>query len=247
MYTLDFDAGISGQRSGTPLQMQIQLVGGTTLLNQTITPPDAGTFDPAAVVFQHYHFTFTANSTTTTLRFTSLGTGNAYADQVVDTVASRWWPNRRLRPRPRRLPRPRTNPDADPYPHPDPDPDASANPDPDANSGAHPDSGANAGLDSDDSRLGFHQPGKQRRGSFFRVTASPVNSQPVTVFYTISGNAVYGTDYTLDGSPGQIVIPAGNSTASIPLHALGVPRSKAVEGQTQTEQWHWLQTAEKSR
>ena len=44
-----------------------------------------------------------------------------------------------------------------------------------------------------------------------------MTSQPVTVYYTISGNAVYGTDYTLGGSVGQIVIPAGNSAVQHPV------------------------------
>lgn len=87
MYTVDFDAGIFGKRGGNPLQLQVQVLGSGTLLNQTITPPDAGTFTPTSVTFQHYHFTFTANSSTATLRFTSVGTANSNADQVVDTVA----------------------------------------------------------------------------------------------------------------------------------------------------------------
>ena len=44
------------------------------------------------------------------------------------------------------------------------------------------------------------------------------------------GNAGYGTDYTLDGTAGQIVIPPGNTSASIPLHALtGAFHKKAVK------------------
>jgi hypothetical protein len=85
-YSLDFDAGIFGQRSGSPLQVNVQVIGNATLLNQTITPPDAGTFTPTNVTFQHYHFTFTADSSNTTLSFSSVGLGNAAADQVIDTV-----------------------------------------------------------------------------------------------------------------------------------------------------------------
>jgi len=86
-YTLDFDAGIAGVRSASPLQLRVQVIGSATLLDQTITPPEAGSFDPSLTAFQHYQFTFTANSTTTTLQFTDVGTGNAYADQIVDTVS----------------------------------------------------------------------------------------------------------------------------------------------------------------
>ena len=86
-YALDFDAGISVNGSGSPLQVQVEVIGNGTVLNQTITPPDAGTFNPGSVIFQHYHFTFTANSNTSTIRFTSVGLGNASADQLIDTVA----------------------------------------------------------------------------------------------------------------------------------------------------------------
>ena len=87
MYRVDFDAGIFGKRSGAALQLQVQAIGTGTPLNQTVTPPDANTFTASAVTFQHFQFTFTADSSNTTLRFTSVGTGNTNADQVVDTVS----------------------------------------------------------------------------------------------------------------------------------------------------------------
>jgi hypothetical protein len=86
-YNVDFDAGIFGKRSGAPLQVNVQIIGSGTLVNQTITPPDAGTFTASAVTFQHYTIGFTANSATTTLTFTSVGSGNASADQIIDTVS----------------------------------------------------------------------------------------------------------------------------------------------------------------
>src|SRR6185369_12165205 len=55
-------------------------------LDQTILPPDAATFDPNAVAFGHFRFTFTANSSATTLRFTDIGTDNSIADTLVDSV-----------------------------------------------------------------------------------------------------------------------------------------------------------------
>lgn len=86
-YALDFDAGIFGVHSGAPLQVQVEVLGSGSLVNQVITPPEAGTFVPSQVAFQHYHFTFTANTASTNLRFTSLGSGNGSADQVIDTVS----------------------------------------------------------------------------------------------------------------------------------------------------------------
>jgi hypothetical protein len=87
MYAVDFDAGIFGKRSGGPLQVQVDLIGNGTLSTQTITPPDAMTFNSGSVMFSHYHITFQANSATTTLRFTSVALGNANADQVIDSVS----------------------------------------------------------------------------------------------------------------------------------------------------------------
>ena len=85
-YSVEFDAGIAGQRNGDPLQLNVQVVGGATLVDQNVTPPEASTFDPNAVIFQHYYFTFTADSTTTTLTFTDIGLGNSGADTIVDSV-----------------------------------------------------------------------------------------------------------------------------------------------------------------
>ena len=55
----------------------------------------------------------------------------------------------------------------------------------------------------------------------FTVSASTTNpSQSVTVFYSTTGKAKNGKDYTLSGTPGQVTIPAGQSSATITLHAL---------------------------
>jgi hypothetical protein len=44
--------------------------------------------------------------------------------------------------------------------------------------------------------------------------------QDVTVFYVHSGAAIFGIDYTMSGTAGQIVIPAGQSFGQVTLHAL---------------------------
>ena len=79
LYSLDFDAGIFGQPTGT-LQINVQVNGNNNLINQTVTPPVAGSFEPASIVFQHYHYLFVADSTTTTVQFTDVGSGNNNAD-----------------------------------------------------------------------------------------------------------------------------------------------------------------------
>ena len=44
--------------------------------------------------------------------------------------------------------------------------------------------------------------------------------QPVTVNYSMSGGAALGTDYTLSGTPGEVTIPAGQSSAKVILRAV---------------------------
>lgn len=86
-YTVEFDAGVYGVRDAAPLQLRMQVFGAGmgTLQDQTVTPPDIGSFNPA--VFAHYTFTFTADAASTTLQFTDVGTGNASADVMLDTVS----------------------------------------------------------------------------------------------------------------------------------------------------------------
>ena len=50
--------------------------------------------------------------------------------------------------------------------------------------------------------------------------ASSAVSQSTTVFYSMSGTATQGSDYTLSGTPGQVTIPAGQSTATVTMHAV---------------------------
>jgi hypothetical protein len=55
----------------------------------------------------------------------------------------------------------------------------------------------------------------------FRVALDPgPAAQPITVHYSMSGSASLGSDYTLSGTPGQVTIPAGQSSATVILHAL---------------------------
>ena len=85
-YTLDFDAGVFGPDPGTPLQLNVTVTGGAELLNATVTPPVASTLNGNAVEFDHYHYTFVADSALTTLMFTDIGTGNSNTDTVLDNV-----------------------------------------------------------------------------------------------------------------------------------------------------------------
>jgi hypothetical protein len=84
-YALDFDAGVYGKPTAGPLSLQIQVMGTSTLLDQTVQPPNNNDFNPAP--FNHYSYMFTADSTSTTLKFTDSGGGNQNADVMVDTVS----------------------------------------------------------------------------------------------------------------------------------------------------------------
>ena len=64
----------------------------------------------------------------------------------------------------------------------------------------------------------------------FIVSAVPAPTQPLTVTYTTAGTASLGSDYTLDGAVGQIVIPAGQSSAGI--HMRSYPNSVTRRAKT---------------
>jgi len=59
----------------------------------------------------------------------------------------------------------------------------------------------------------------QGEDATFTVSASTTGSQTVTVRYSTSGSAKLGSDYTLSGTPGKIDIAAGQSSATVTLHA----------------------------
>jgi len=56
--------------------------------------------------------------------------------------------------------------------------------------------------------------------AYLTVSRSVVSSQPLTVFYTLGGNAQLGVDYTLSASAGQVVIPANQASATVTLHVM---------------------------
>jgi hypothetical protein len=63
----------------------------------------------------------------------------------------------------------------------------------------------------------------------FVVTASPAPAQPLTVLYTVAGTAVLNVDYTLDGPSQQVVIPAGQGSATVHMHATTGPTGRRGE------------------
>lgn len=86
VYSLDFDAGVFGF-TDSPFQLHAQVIGDSTLLDDTFSPVEVGTFAAGRVAFDHHHYTFTADSAVTTLQFTDIGTGDGSADLELDTVS----------------------------------------------------------------------------------------------------------------------------------------------------------------
>lgn len=55
----------------------------------------------------------------------------------------------------------------------------------------------------------------------YTITASNVDRAAArTIYYSMGGTAIQGIHYTLSGSPGQVTIPAGASSATVTLTAL---------------------------
>lgn len=66
----------------------------------------------------------------------------------------------------------------------------------------------------------------------FTIQASRPVSHDVTVYYRMTGPGVFGIDYTVAGTFGQVVIPAGQTWASVNL--IRLPGDRFVKGKTTT-------------
>ena len=53
----------------------------------------------------------------------------------------------------------------------------------------------------------------------FVVSAAPAPTQPLTVSYSTLGSASLGSNYTLDGTIGEVIIPAGQTSTAIHMHS----------------------------
>jgi hypothetical protein len=53
----------------------------------------------------------------------------------------------------------------------------------------------------------------------FTLAVDGVAKQPITMRYSMSGNAIQGSNYTLSGTLGQVTIPTGSSSAKVILRA----------------------------
>ena len=102
-YAFEFDSGVFGKPDGN-LQLRFQVFGNTSQVDETLPPPVINSYDPAQMEFHHYFRVFTADSTSTTVRFTDVGLGNANADVVVDAVSVVAMPSPTPAPTPATLP-----------------------------------------------------------------------------------------------------------------------------------------------
>src|SRR5207253_8791715 len=66
-----------------------------------------------------------------------------------------------------------------------------------------------------------HQVAPGGNSGFFISTVHGPVAAPLTVFYTMGGTAILGTDYTLSGTFGQATILAGQTEAEVVFHAIG--------------------------
>lgn len=72
---------------------------------------------------------------------------------------------------------------------------------------------------------------REGHDAFVTFTATPTTHAAITVNYSTLGTATLNTDYTLSGTPGQVVIPANQPNAIIDLHAV-TDTVKETNGET---------------
>jgi hypothetical protein len=77
---------------------------------------------------------------------------------------------------------------------------------------------------------------KEGKTATYTVHASAAVSRNTTVGYAMSGTAGQGPDYTLSGTPGQVTIPAGQSSATVTLTAITDHVTEGTETATMTLQ-----------
>src|SRR4051812_28411123 len=68
-YIFEFDGGVYGIPDGA-MQVRAQVLGNTSRFDETLAPPVINSPDPNQTEFHHYFRMFTADSTSTTIRFT---------------------------------------------------------------------------------------------------------------------------------------------------------------------------------
>jgi hypothetical protein len=61
---------------------------------------------------------------------------------------------------------------------------------------------------------------REGKDATITFTANPTTHPQITVNYSTAGSATFNTDYSLSGTPSQVVIPVDQASASITLHAI---------------------------
>ena len=65
------------------------------------------------------------------------------------------------------------------------------------------------------------------QSAVFTISISAVSASPVTIAYSMGGSAILGFNYSLSGTPGQVVIAPGQTSASVTLTVLSAPKKKS--------------------
>lgn len=124
-------------------------------------------------------------------------------------------------PTPTPTPSPTPSPTPNPTPTPTPSPTPTPNPTPSPTPTPTPVSTPSVSISVTVTSL---HTGQAATFTFFATSPA---STPLTVNYRHSGSGILGSNYSLSGSPGIVVIPAGSSSASVTLTVLNAPRKKA--------------------
>jgi hypothetical protein len=111
-------------------------------------------------------------------------------------------------------PSPTASPTSTPTPAPSPTPTATMTPTPTPTASPTPSSTPLASVSVSPSQIA------EGSDATFTVSLSAPASQAISVNYFLGGTAKSGTDYILSGTPGKVSIAAGDTSATITLHAV---------------------------
>ena len=75
---------------------------------------------------------------------------------------------------------------------------------------------------------------RSRGTAVFTITASAPPTTSITVKYAMGGNAIFGKQYSLNGTSGQVTIPAGASSANVTLSVLRIGKGGKTATMTLT-------------
>jgi hypothetical protein len=221
-YWVAFDVGVLAFQSTAEMRLQLNVspvVGSPLAQTVSVLGQGSGTW------WTPKSYTFTASSTSTTLTFTDVSPNTLNIDLLLDNVrinavAPSPTPTPATTPTPTATatatppPTPTATPTATPMATPEPTPTPPTPTPTDSPPPATPAPAPTVTISAGAATV--NEP------SSIPIVVFASNPQvfDITVFYSIAGTAILGSDYTLTDPVGIIVIPAGQTSASIDLTAL---------------------------